>query len=105
LAEQARATVRSGEVGHRVKALDALRRAAAISNTVELRREAFAALALPDLRHERTLPHDQEVQILALDPAFERVALCRGAGPVEIRSMADNRLLISLPATSNLVAY
>src|SRR5262245_9041864 len=46
LLEQARATVKSGELGQRLSALDALRRAAAISNTVELRREVFAALAL-----------------------------------------------------------
>jgi serine/threonine protein kinase len=55
LLEQARATVKGGELGQRVRTLDALRRAAAISNTVELRREAFAAFALPDLRFEREL--------------------------------------------------
>ncbi|HKX63032.1 MAG TPA: serine/threonine-protein kinase, partial [Verrucomicrobiae bacterium] len=56
LLEQARATVRSGDLGHRVRALAAIRRAAAISNTVELRREVFAALALGDLEFERQLP-------------------------------------------------
>src|SRR6185436_5577859 len=46
LLEQARATVLSCEAGQRVRALDALRRAAVISNSLELRREVFAALAL-----------------------------------------------------------
>ena len=35
LLEQARAIVKSGEMGQRVRALDAIRRAAAISNSVE----------------------------------------------------------------------
>ena len=105
LLEQARATVRSGEMGHRVRALDALRRAAAISNTVELRREVFAALALPDLRLERVLPYGAAFTLRSLDPAFERIAVGRGKGPVEIRSTADRRLLTTLPASTNLPAY
>ena len=105
LLEQARATVRSGEMGHRLRALDALRRAAAISNTAELRREVFAALALPDLRYERELPYGAVFTMRSLDPAFGRIALCRGKGPVEIRSTADLRLLATLPASTNLPAY
>ena len=37
LLEQARATVRSGELGQRVNALDAVRRAVTISNSAALR--------------------------------------------------------------------
>src|SRR5262249_18050235 len=55
LVEKARATVRSSELGHRTRALDAIQRAAAISNSVELRAEAMAAMDLPDLRFERKL--------------------------------------------------
>lgn len=105
LLEQARGIVRSGEMGQRVNALDALRRAAAISNRVELRREVFAALALPDLRFERQLPLATNVTAVQLDPAFERLAISRGTGPVEIRAVADNRLLALLPAGTNLIAY
>jgi serine/threonine protein kinase/WD40 repeat protein len=105
LLEQARATVKSGELGQRVNALDALRRAAAISNSVELRREVFAALALPDMRFERELLAGSEFTLALLDPGFERVALCRGRGPVEIRSVSDRGLLTSLPASTNLMAY
>src|SRR5262249_1340189 len=104
LLKQAQITVRSGELGQRVGTLDALKRANAISNSLELRREAFAALALPDLRFERamTIPANQTMS--ELDANFERIAICRGKGPVEIRSVADNRLLASLPAHTNLPA-
>jgi WD40 repeat protein/predicted Ser/Thr protein kinase len=102
---QARATTRSGEMGQRVNALDALRLAAAISNTVELRREVFAALALPDLRFERVLPWDARYTMRSLDPQFGRIALCQGTGPVEIRSLADLGLLATLPASSERPAY
>jgi WD40 repeat protein len=104
LFEQARATVRSGELGQRVHTLDAIRRATAISNTVELRREAFAALALPDLRFEREWPTGLDCTVAELDPKFERLALCRGAGPVEIRSVPELRLLATLPASTNWAA-
>jgi WD40 repeat protein len=105
LLEQARSTVRSGEMGQRVHALDSLRRAAAISNSVELRREVFSALCLPDLRFERQLPLATNVTAAELDPAFERLAISRGTGPVEIRAVADNRMLALLPASTNLIAY
>jgi WD40 repeat protein len=101
LVEQARTTVRSGELGQRVRTLDALRRAAAISNTVELRREAFAALGLPDLRFERELPLAADVTMAVLDPKFERLAIGHGANAVEIRSVLDRRLLATLPASTN----
>jgi WD40 repeat protein len=105
LLEQARATVLSGEMGQRVRALDALRRAAAISNSAELRREGFAALALPDLRFERQLSVGSDARFVELDPAFERLAVSPGKGPVEIRAVSDNRLLSSLPASTNLPAF
>ncbi len=102
---EARTTVRSGELGHRVRALEALRLAASISNRVELRREVFAALALPDLRFERELPIGPNVTAVRVDPAFERVALCRGLASVEIRSLADGVLIDSLPASTNLPSH
>jgi serine/threonine protein kinase/WD40 repeat protein len=105
LFEQARATARSREMGHRVNALDALRRAAAISNKVELRREALAALALPDLRYERDVSIGQNVTQARCDPAFDRIALCRGPRDVEICSLDSGRLLGSLPASTNLPSY
>jgi WD40 repeat protein len=105
LLEQGRATVRSGELGQRVKALDAVRRAASISNSAALRGVALAANALPDLRFERELPYGSEYSLRFVDPALERIALCRHAGPIEIRALADQRLLATLPATTNLNVY
>ena len=105
LLEQARATALSGEMGQRVRALDAIRRAAAISNSAELRREVFAALALPDLRFDRELPYGEEFTLRYLDPAFGRIALGRGRGPIEIRSVADDQLLATLAASTNLPVY
>lgn len=104
LLEQARATVRSAEMGHRVQALAAIQRAAAISNSPALRREVFAALSLPDLRYERTLPYGGQFPTKRLDPNFKRIALAPSRGPVEIRSVTDDQLLCRLPATTNLAA-
>jgi WD40 repeat protein len=105
LLEQARATVRGGEMGQRVRALDAIRRAAAISNSVDLRREAVAALALPDLEFQRELVYGTEYSLRQLDPTFARIALSRSRGPIEIHSVADDRLLATLPASTNLICY
>lgn len=98
LLEQARATVRSGEMGQRVGTLNAVRRAAAISNTAELRREALAALALPDLQFEREIPLPPNFTVAALDPAFERLAVGRGTNAIEIRSTQDLKWIATLPA-------
>jgi len=100
LFEQARATVRSGELGQRARALDAVRRAAQITNTIELQREALAALALPDLRFERELPTGADCTMASLDPKFERLAVAHGTKAVEIRSVSDQRLLATLPRSS-----
>src|SRR5205814_3817659 len=50
---------------------------------------------------ERELPIGLDCTLAVLDPKFERVALCRGAGPVEIRSVSELRLLATLPARMN----
>jgi WD40 repeat protein len=99
LVREAHATVRSRELGQRVRALDAIARAAQITNTLELRREAFAALALPDLRFERQIAADSDWTATSLDPQFERMAIARG-DVVEIRSVPDRRLLGTLPAST-----
>ncbi len=105
LIEQARATVRGGEYGQRVKALDAIRRAAAITNSVELRREALTALALPDLRPLRHLPFGAGCTAKEPDRNFERIAVCRGRGPVEIHSMKTLERLATLPACADFQCY
>ena len=105
LLEQARATVLSGELGQRVRALDAIRRASAISNSTALRGVALAAYALPDLKFERELPYGSQFTLRLVDSSFERIAVCRGRGAVQIRSTSDDRLLATLPASTNLPAH
>lgn len=105
LLEQAKATARSGELGQRVRALEAIRRAAAISNSPALRGAALTALALPDFRFERRLHSLTNLTLVAFDPGFERVAVCRGAGPVEIHEVAQERLIATLPASISLSAF
>lgn len=105
LVEQARTSVRSGEVGHRTHALEALRRAAGISNSFALRREALRALALPDLRFQRKLSTPPGSTLAQLDPRFERFAFCQRTNPVEVRSTSDNRLLEKLPPSASLPAF
>ena len=105
LLKQAQATVRSGEIGQRVAALDALRRAAAISNSFEPRREVFAAMALPDLRFVRELPLNAGTTMAELDSNFERLAVAHGGADLEIRAVSDNHLIASLAASTNLPAY
>ena len=106
LLEQARATLKSGELGHRVRVLDAVRRAGVISNSPALRGIVAAAYALPDLRFERELPFAKsEFTLRQVDPSFKRIAVCRSNGPVEIRATSDLRLLATLPASTNLPVY
>jgi WD40 repeat protein/predicted Ser/Thr protein kinase len=105
LLEQARATVVSGELGQRLGALDAVRRAGAFSNSSVLRGLAVSALDLPDLRFERDVPIRPGVMYPRLDPAFERIALPRGTNPTEIWSVPDQRVLSTLPASTNLPAF
>ncbi len=97
LLEQARATVRSGEMGHRIGTLNAVRRAGTISNTVELRREALAALALPDLRFDRELSIPADCTAAAVDPTFEQLAIGRGTNAIEIVSASKLQRIVTLP--------
>src|SRR6185436_1416706 len=98
-------TVLGGEVGHRVRALDAIRRAAVISKSAELRREVLAAMALPDLRFRQELSFGRDATHVQLDPTFQKAAVGRGNGPVEIRAVPGNQVLASLPASTNLPSY
>ncbi|HMJ89031.1 MAG TPA: serine/threonine-protein kinase, partial [Candidatus Acidoferrum sp.] len=97
LLEHARGIVRSSELGHRVRALDALRRAAAISNTAELRREVLAAFALPDVRFKQEWLGGDDVTCAQFDPGFTRLAVSRGESSTEILSGTDFKTIATLP--------
>ena len=98
---QARATIQSEDMGRRFRTLEAIRRAAAIRVTPELRREAFSALALPDLRVDREIDLGGNVTRVEVDPSFTRYALALPRDKVEIRSLASQQLLQVLPASTN----
>jgi len=99
LTEQARANVRSGELGQRIHTLDAVRQAAPLTNNPTLRQAALTALTLPDLRFEREISIPSDASMAVLDPAFELLVIGRGTNAVEIRSVADGSPLATLPAS------
>ena len=102
LYEQARALVLSPELGHRNKALQAIRRAAGSTNVAELRRVAFAALGLADLRPQREVVLPTIPTLAEVDPNFNRIVLSSDGQLVDLRSFPDLRFLATLPgATTN----
>jgi serine/threonine protein kinase/WD40 repeat protein len=104
LYEQARALVLSRELGHRTAALQAIRQAAGATNAAELRRVAFAALSLPDLRLERELRLPSMLTLVRLDPRFERIALSGPGAPVTICAVSNLQVLATLPPTTRNTA-
>ncbi len=83
--------------GQRVEALKALRTAAEIRPTPELREEAVAAMALTDLEDVgswMTIPTNAVET--ALDADLERIALRQPDGRIEIRRFPGGELLITL---------
>lgn len=104
LYEQARALVLSQELGHRTRALQALRRAAGANNVVALRRVAFAALSLPDLHLQREIRLASRPTLARVDPKFDRVALSYDGQRVEICSFPDLQVLATLPGASRNAA-
>lgn len=101
LLEQARRAVRSGAMGQRLQSLDALRRAAEITNAAELRREAMAALGQVDLRPGRLLGLPRDLTLVALSPDQRRVAIAAGTNAVEIVSADDGSPAQRLPSSSS----
>lgn len=107
LREQARALVASREIGHRRRALEAVRQVAGTADAplAELRRTAFAALGQPDFRLTGELTNLSVTHQMFPDPALSRVALCRGRGPVPVHSLTNGELLFSLAGTPELRAF
>jgi serine/threonine protein kinase/WD40 repeat protein len=96
--QQARAERRSGQVRQRLACLEALTRAAAIRPSLELRNEAIACLALPDLRLVRRWTGEPRFEVaLAFDPQFQRYAQKEG-DTIAVRQVSDDRVLLSRPS-------
>ncbi len=97
---QAQARRRSGRVGRRFESLEALRKAAAIRPSVELRNEAIACLALADLRTAREWPGNPPgTTLVAFDSTYDRYARANDKGEISVRRVADDQEELFLPGT------
>jgi serine/threonine protein kinase/WD40 repeat protein len=102
---QARAARFSGQPGRRFDSLEVLRKAAAIRFSPELRDEAIACLALPDLKLVRRveladpkLAHSDEENHGVFDCHLERYAcVLTNSGRIIIRSETNDQDLFQLP--------
>ncbi len=99
LLDRARAGRFSGRFGQRFESLDALAQATAIGRELklppqrfeQLRDEAIAALALPDLKVTgRVIQQPPGVMLTAFDPTLTRYALRFRDGAVQVRRAADD---------------
>lgn len=95
---EARALRLSGEVGRRQRALKALREAARVQPTLELRNEAVACLALTDLEKPDQLHHFPLANTPhAVDAALQRFAFGHTNGDISVHQFSDGRELQRLP--------
>ena len=98
---QARAGRMTGRPGQRFDSLDALTKAAAIRPSIEVRNEAIACLALPDLRIVERIDtgfasvHDMECAFSGRGDRYWLKDLSHGR--TTVRRFADNETLLTLP--------
>src|SRR5262245_45792629 len=97
---QARSARASTQAGHRFESLEALRNAALIRPSLELRNDAIASLTVADLRLALSLPPIPHVAV-AMDGTFERYAILDQQGRIQIRRCADEEVLLELPPLTN----
>ena len=96
--DRARALRGSGQMGQRVKALEAISTAAAIRPSPELRVEALAALALPDLEDTgRWLPLPADYFALHVTSSGNAYAYATREGLVRVHRFEDGSLMGEYP--------
>jgi signal transduction histidine kinase len=100
--DQARGTLLGTQAGHRFESLEAIRRAAQMRPTLDLRNEAIASLARADLRIVGALPQPGCAAI-CLDSSFERCAVADEQGRIRVQTLAGSQTLLDLPASTNAV--
>jgi eukaryotic-like serine/threonine-protein kinase len=99
--DQARAERRSNQAGQRFASLAAIRRAAAIRPSLELRDEAIAALALPDVRLIHTWPCTGGFTALAYSDTLDRFAIKRENGEISVCFASNGQEFARLPAVGH----
>jgi eukaryotic-like serine/threonine-protein kinase len=97
-AAQARASRFSRRPGQRFAALRALAEAAKIHRTPELRDEAIACLALPDLDEIYRSPESFQGVVLVYDSKLERYARLDWDGVLSVRQVKDDREVRRFPS-------
>ena len=103
LLEQARAERRTGEAGQRHRALEAVTRAAALRPSVELRNEAIAALALPDLRFVPVWSNPYyPFAVTDFAPSLTRFAVASTSGRVKLFRTSNASEEMAFPAVGGL---
>ena len=97
---EARANRWSGQAGRRFESLEAIRHAADIHPSQELRNEAIACLALPDIRVQSRVEVKNHAEIFgfAIDEAFERFACAYPDGSISLRRLRDHSEIVRFPA-------
>ena len=97
---EARANRWSGRAGRRFDSLEAIRQAAAIRPTPELRNEAIACLALPDIRVQSWVEMGNHAELFgfAIDEAFERYACEYPDGSISLRRLRDHSEIMRFQA-------
>jgi serine/threonine protein kinase/WD40 repeat protein len=99
LKSQAQARRYSRQPGQRVESLAAIAEAARIRVEPELRDEAIAAMALPDVRRgPKFRLWETNTRAIGFDALYQRCARIDDQGLVTIRSIPDNRELQQLSA-------
>jgi eukaryotic-like serine/threonine-protein kinase len=97
---QARAVRLSGQAGQRFDSLDVIRRATAIRPSLELRNEAIAALALPDVRLTNTWPFIYGSVVYS--GKLERFAVARPDGQISVCMAKNGAEIARLPAPAEV---
>ena len=97
LRAQARDRRRERTAGHRAQGLELLRQAAEIRPGPDLRDEAIACLALPDVTLEREWARPAGCVGVSFDRGLARYALAARDGEVVVREVADDALVARLP--------
>lgn len=99
--QQARALRSTGQMGQRFDALDAIAKAAAIRPSIELRHEAIACLALPDVRNQwRGAP----ARHLAFSDDLRFYAAADDRWQIQVFSVGDEQPIMKLPGRDRPVA-
>ncbi len=100
LQSQAQARRNSRQMGQRIESLAALTEAAGIRPGPELRDNAIAAMAMPDIQRGPLVMGWNSTNQLAFDSRYEHTARLESDGSISIRSIQDNRELQRLKSSS-----